>query len=445
MGPWNVEATPQAATLEPEEGLPHRDATPLQVCLAALNFYPVYAGPAIRFSRYLPKFRPLGISMRVLAGTPEIVKARASGVEPDWTDWEIGEALPPAEVGGAPVQRVRLPDDGGRLRARLLAASLVEHCRDPNRRPDVIQLLACGLEWIRPLRQLRRWRIPVVYTATMLRDFRSSGRIKRLLLERSIAFPMQFLDGVVVSSEAMRERMPRLGVRTPVHVIPNGVDTGRFRPPAGSEDRGRIRQALGIGPGDTMALFVGPIVARKGIELLLEAWARACSDLPRLHLVLAGPRLDITHPANRAFHERIHRMIEASSASGRVHFTGMIENVEEYMRAADVFVFPSRREGMPNVVPEAMASGLPVVMTPFIGLPSEFGRAAVHYRLVDFDADSLADGIAEVVQDRRLREEMGSAARTWTEQHLGIERSVERYAELYRQLARGRRAEGGRA
>jgi len=419
----------------------HRVDDAVSLCLAALNFYPVYAGPAIRFHRYLPAFASYGVSAHVFAGTPELIKAEASGVKRDWGEWEYGRVLAATEPNGAALYQTRLPDTNKRRRSKIFAKALVEHCRRPETHPDVVQLLDSGPLWTIPLLKLRRLDVSVVYTATMLPDLGNVSAVRAAVIQRKIAFSMRPMDAVVVSSGVMAEQMRQMGVRAPVHVIPNGVDTDRFRALDGGADRRRVREELGIGHEDAMALFVGPIVPRKGIDLLLEAWTRLCKELPRLHLVLAGPRLDITHPANRSFHQEVCRMVKESAAPKRVHFTGMIENVEEYMRAADVFVFPSRREGMPNVVPEAMASGLPVVMTPFIGLPSEFGEAGVHYRLVDFDADSLADGIAEVLGDREPRGAMSSAGRSWTRQHLGLERSVERYAELYRHLAHQRSAE----
>ncbi|NJL45279.1 MAG: glycosyltransferase family 4 protein, partial [Leptolyngbyaceae cyanobacterium SM2_3_12] len=71
-----------------------------------------------------------------------------------------------------------------------------------------------------------------------------------------------------------------------------------------------------------------------------------------------GPRLDQSDPALAPFGQRLEALLEASGTRERVHFVGRVDNVEAYLQAATLFVFPSRREGLPNVVMEAMASGL---------------------------------------------------------------------------------------
>lgn len=415
--------------------VPARAEGLVEVCLAALNFHPVYAGPAIRFSRYLPGFASRGVSMRVFAGTPELSKATASGLQRDWGGWKLGRTLPVTELHRVAVHRVRLPDEGTYRRALRFGYALARHCRRPVYRPDVVQLLACGVPLVPTLLRLRRMGIPTVYTATMLPDPRRRHPVRRELLRRYIAGPMHLVDAVVVSSDVMRETFREWGLRTAIHVIPNGVDTERFRPAEATDKPATIRRTLGIGPQDTLALFLGPIEPRKGTDLLLEAWARLARRWPRLHLVLAGPRMDIAKPGNEAFHRKISHLVEASGAADRVHFTGMVPDPEVYLRAADLFVFPSRREGMPNVVPEAMASGLPTVMTPFVGLPTEFGQAGRHYLLADFDADVLAERIGDLLRNAELRRTMGVAARRWVENEMEVDRSVQRYAELYRAMA----------
>lgn len=168
---------------------------------------------------------------------------------------------------------------------------------------------------------------------------------------------------------------------------------------------------------------------------MLEAWLRLRSTHPRPHLVLAGPRLDATHPANREFHGRLNALVASAAAPERIHMPGMVRNVEDYMRAADLFVFPSRREGMPNVIPEAMACGLPVLMTRFIGLPAEFGEPGRHYLPVRRDPEALAAAIGRLLGDSGSRRALGREARTWVERQLSVTRSIQRYAALYRELA----------
>jgi len=418
-----------ASHVEPglREAETERRAERIHVCLAGLNIYPIYAGPAIRFRRYLPGLQANGIDVEIFTGTPDLARARASGME--------REVARVGELDGVPIHRVRLPDRGAERRVLLFGLALMKRYAMKTTRSHVIQLLTCGASMIPALAMLRARGTPMVYTQTLLPEARPRPWFKRAAWRRYVTAPMQLVDVVVVSSAVMRDCLKDLGVTTDVRVIPNGVDTARFRPPRTTADRLQVRENLGIPQNAEVALFLGPIVPRKGLDLLLEAWKTLAARWPDLHLILAGPRMDLTARKNSDFRTLVRVLVKASGAQDRVHFTGMVEEPEAYMRAADLFVFPSRREGMPNVVPEAMATGLPVVMTPFQGLPPEFGEDGQHHLLAEFSADSLTRNIERLLEDGGLRRTMGAAAREWAQTQLDVASSIQQYARLYGELA----------
>jgi glycosyltransferase involved in cell wall biosynthesis len=400
-------------------------------------FHPVYAGPAVRFKRYLPGFQKRGIQVRVCTATPDSVKGPASGVDNAWSALPYGTLLPLEMVDGVPVQRVRLPDKVGIRREAWFARAVAAFCSRTPHRPDVVQLFSARLAAVPGLWRLRRLGIPAVVTRTMV-PLLPRHPVKRALLGASI----RFLSSIVVSSEMMAAHLRTFGVETRIEVIPNGVDIRRFRPPAGPEERSAIRRQLSLPEDATVLLFAGPIAPRKGIDLLLEAWCRLAPLHPRVHLVVAGPRLDVARPAWASYNEKLEALADRSGARDRLHFPGLVQNVEDYMRAADMFVFTSSREGMPNVVPEAMASGLPVVTVPFIGLPQEFGEPGRHFVLTAFDPDRLAADISGMLGAPRRRVELGRQARAWVEARLDVNHSLDRYARLYDDLSR---PDGGRS
>ena len=92
-----------------------------------------------------------------------------------------------------------------------------------------------------------------------------------------------------------------------------------------------------------------------------------------MELYLIAPRREETEEA-KVFSRTMDDQLQASPYTSRAHLLGKQTNVNEFMRAADIFVFPSRQEGLPDVILEALTSGLPIVMTPFVGLPEELGR-----------------------------------------------------------------------
>lgn len=413
----------------------HVAADTVRICLASESFYPVYAGPAVRFSRYLPGLARRGIQARVFTGTPNATKAAMSGTVGRWDDGPIGEWLPVESVNATPVHRVRLPEDGWIRRGLWFNRRLLDLCGRDDIRPQLIHFLSLPFGATRTLARLRRRGIPSVYTYTMLRGF-PRNPLKREILSRAFARRLNGVDCVVASSGMMRDELRRLGVETRIEVIHNGVDLQRYRPAANPAERFGIRRDLGIPDDAIVLLFVGPIEPRKGADLLAEAWARFASRSPRSHLVLVGPRHDISNPDLRTFRLTFEGWLEASGATDRVHLVGLVTNVEDYMRAADIFVFPSRREGMPNVVPEAMASGLALVMTPFHGLSADLGDPSVHFVLARFDARDLAAQISRLVDDDARRLALGNAARRFAGTDMDVERSLDRYADLYRSLAR---------
>ena len=405
-----------------------------RLLLITESFYPVYAGPAVRFRRYLPGFRERGIDVTVVTGTPKGSKAGMSGFLPAWRDAEVGSFLPVEEVDGAAVHRIRLPDEGRKQRGVWFRRRATELALRADLKPDVVQFLSYGGLWIHMVNALRDRGIGTVFTGTMVSE-PPPNPLKRHIQRFRLIRPLDRVDRVVVSSSVMKEMMARWRMTDSIDVIPNGVDLERFHPSRDPSQRRTIRSGWGVPKNATVTLFVGPISPRKGVDLLLKAWAVAAREQPNLHLVLAGPRRDLADPALSGFRDILERLKSESGAADRVHFIGLIENVEEHMRAADQFVFSSQREGMPNVIPEAMATGLAVLTTPFVGLPAEFGAPERDYLLTNFDPQALGTSMARLAGDRALRERIGSAARRWAESEMAVRVSLDRYSALYTKLA----------
>jgi glycosyltransferase involved in cell wall biosynthesis len=201
-----------------------------------------------------------------------------------------------------------------------------------------------------------------------------------------------------------------------------------------------VRAALGIEPRDMMITAVGAVIPRKGTDLLLAAWIRLAKRHPQAHLVVVGPRADTSNPELADFHRRLEVLIAACDAPERVHLTGKVDNVDAYLRASDICVFPSKKEGVCNAVLEAMASGVPVILTPHVGLPEDFGEPDQQYLLVERDPDALAAVIERLIENGELRSRLGRCGRRWVEEVMDLERTLDRYAVLYHSLADSTRA-----
>ena len=206
-----------------------------------------------------------------------------------------------------------------------------------------------------------------------------------------------------------RNFMPGLDVPE----IPNGVDTERFSPASRAD--GEIVELL----------FVGRLSSQKGVNILLAALAQ----LPaRWHLRIVGDGP-----------ERASLVALAASLgiAERVTFHGWAQREElpALYRAADIFVFPSLDEGMPNVVLEALASGLPIVATRIAGNEQLVAHGDNGALVPAGDAGAFADALAPLLADSSARRRMGARSREIAVQSYSWARSAGKYASLFQAVA----------
>ncbi|MFQ5644671.1 MAG: glycosyltransferase family 4 protein, partial [Thiogranum sp.] len=349
----------------------------------------------------------------------------------------VGSILASATPDGTPVHRVRLPDEKGWRREILFNRTVAGYCRQAEHRADVLQLVTglrpLNIPWIRHL-QARR--TAVAYAVTIAPNQKQSkNRLKRMYRAWSARELYNQLDCIVTNNTPLRDIVREMGVTTPVEVIPNGVDLQRFKPPGGGTEHRELRRDLGISEDDFLVTTVGAVIPRKGCDLLLEAWQNIAARFPSAHLALIGPRTDLQDPKLAAFRDRLEALQQASPAPQNVHFVGEVAKVETYMRATDVFVLPSDREGMPNSVLEAMASRIPVVVTPFTGLSDDLGNPGRHFLLAERDAGKLADAILGLLTNPELRAELATNGYDWVSSRMNLETALDRYAGLYHELS----------
>jgi glycosyltransferase-like protein len=196
----------------------------------------------------------------------------------------------------------------------------------------------------------------VVRTVHHVDDFRSPSLI--VCQERSIAGP----DHVLCVSEPWIGRL-RAEFGVEAEVVANGVDVERFRPARDDDERAAARAAAGLN-GELAILTVGGIEPRKGSLTLLRAFAAARAALRERHpvLLVAGGATLFDH---RDEIERFHALREALGLDGEVRVLGPVTDseLESLYRAADLFALPSVKEGFGLAVLEALAAGLPAVVS----------------------------------------------------------------------------------
>lgn len=234
-------------------------------------------------------------------------------------------------------------------------------------------------------------------------------------------------------SRAGADRYVRVGA-VPAHkvlVVPNGVDTDRFRPdPAARE---RLRSQLGVG-SRFVWLAVGRLEPVKDFPSLLQAFAHLRRDGhdPVLWLVGDGPEAP-----------RLRAEARELRVEGAVRFWGVRRDVPALMSAADALALPSRSEGQPLVLLEAAACGLPVVATDVGGVREVVEDGRTGFLVPPGDPEALAGAMARLMAlPPPRRAAMGQAARGYVEARYALERVVDRWEALYRDLLRRREVAG---
>ncbi len=280
--------------------------------------------------------------------------------------------------------------------------------------PDLVHLHTGRANW---LGGLAAWRLglPALTTRRMDRPVKRNLRT-RFIYGRAV-------QRAVAISPTVHAQLVASGVpRSITRLVPSAVDPDAIFPRRG---RDATRRRLGLGADATCLLSVASLVRRKGVDVLIGALARLGRDGLRPLLCVAG------EGAERSALER--QAIAAGLEEG-VRFLGERDDVPDLLAACDVFVLPSRREGLGVAALEAMALGRPVVATRVGGL----GTAVVHGRtgllVAPDDAAELAAALATLIRDPVLRERLGRDGPLRVDEGFRADQMVEAYERIYREV-----------
>ena len=405
---------------------PNMNSRPVEVSLVFRHFHPILAGAAERFRRYSTPLAKERIRFEVFTLREEEVHAEREILHETLQVRRFSAQGKPWVRDAALFQRAWdhlsvLPAEG-----HVLQTSLAHDLSTP---------------W---LSRIRRHGTRCVYVGTMVGRFDDTLPAWRRWAQRWKSWRnLRPFHRVVASTTVMARWFQSQGVAAErIQVIPNGVDLKRFRPVLDPPEKLHLRSCLGLDSTAPVVLFAGSIVPRKGVDLLLRAWPSVLAQVPDAKLVLVGGFDRPTFMTKERmqelsrFQEDMRSLAAREECRGSVTFAGESPHVEEWMRASDVFVFPTEQEGMGNVVLEAMASAVPCVITEFHGLPEkEFGQAGKEFILVPRTLESLANGLADALLAPGQSCAMGWLGHEWVNREMSFDLTIDRYARLYRRLA----------
>ena len=253
----------------------------------------------------------------------------------------------------------------------------------------------------------RRRKLPyVIEPMGMYRPIDRSFRLKALWHQSIGREFWRDATQIIATSEMEQQELLEDGVPLEkITVRYNGID-----PPPGTSLplRGTFRSKWGISSQEVVIFFLSRLIPRKGADTLIEAFAQACRESGRL--VIAGPEGE---PGHRAYLEKRARECGVES---RVIFTGPLYDIEKSALLADgdLFVLPSRYENFANAAAEAMAFGVPVIVTSSCGIRSLVdGQAGL---VIDPDKGALAESIRSLIRDKALYGRLKEGCRRVAEQ-----------------------------
>jgi glycosyltransferase involved in cell wall biosynthesis len=249
-------------------------------------------------------------------------------------------------------------------------------------------------------------------------DFRVRcyDRLDRLLLPR--------FDRVVAVSEGMARAVRATGV--PAHmvrVIRNAARPDAFRDP--DPVHRRAMESFFPRPGERIVLAAHRLTPDKGTHILIEAAGQVVRDDPEARFLVCGDgfcRLDLE------------RQVRDAGLQDVFVFAGFRKDLDAWMPNADLFVLPSFNEGLPNVVLEACACGVPAVATAVFGTPEVLHDGVNGYLVPAGDAPALTDRLGRLLADPDLRRRMGAAGRELVRGQFTFAVQARGYVELLAEM-----------
>jgi len=246
-------------------------------------------------------------------------------------------------------------------------------------------------------------------------------RAKKTLLGKIFLFMAKKATGIIgLSTTVVQELIEEKVDPSKIHLIQNGIDLMKFKKIEAKSD---LRRKLGIADKKTI-IYTGRLSPEKGVNFLISSFSKFNKETDCQLIIIA----------NGSERKRIVQLIKECQISKSTLLIRKADDIASYLNASDLFVLPSRFEGLSNSLLEAMACELPVISTS-VGGSVDIIKDGVNGLLVDIDnEDHLIQAISKVLKDSSLANNLGKNARQTIIERCDLDKIAEEYLELYRKL-----------
>lgn len=227
------------------------------------------------------------------------------------------------------------------------------------------------------------------------------------------------------TDETEQEAIKHLGLKPPTFVIPNPVKLDEFSAPL---VRGKLRYQLGLPHDCIVTLFLGRLNAKKGLDLAIRAFVDVADEHSNGHFVIAGPDDDGSGVQAR-------RLVHQAGLQNRVHFVGMItgENRLSALADADLFILTSHSENFGVAVAEALAMGIPVLVSDQVGIARQVAQVSAG-AVVELDVSHIAQVWSALLDDPTELKAMGIRGRKLVQEEYDPDTIARKMLDVYRRV-----------
>ena len=397
----------------------HLTKSSLKALMILNRYLPIIGGAELQANQLSQQLQSLGHEVKVITR-------------------RVRRDLPQEDViNGIPVKRLS-PIGLGRVANALMLFRMLFYLLREARQADILHVHSIGPVGLATIIAGKITDTPVVLKIATMGDISRSTDKKVSLytqIMRQFILP-QWLwrtllgqaSTIIALSDEIVEEARESGLAKKTYKITNGVDIERFRPVIDTERR-MLREKLGLSKDNLLVFYSGRLVHRKRVDVLIDAIANLVPAIPNIHLLLAGAgRLQ-----QDGVEDDLRAQVERVGLQSHVTFLGNIDNVDEYLKVVDCFAFGSEREGMPNVILEAMASALPIIASRIDSI-TELIDEDMGYLCPIGDVEAFARGIRSVFDHPAEAQAKGQAVRQHVEEQYAIEKIAQQYEQLYYRL-----------